>query len=449
MSFNERFQVSAPCRYSYTSTQRANLTYDNTRISKERLLKHLRLRHLKTDEFVPIKTEKEQISLGRKITVATIFATIFAIAGDLIFCKGKHIKSILSNLKCNKSTPKITAEVKPKVIPEVKTEVKPVAKLEVKPEIETEVKPVTKLEVKPEIETEIKPEVKPESKTVVKLENPAINEAKLKAEKDLELLSKEIPSMSRSSIAQQRVELNGFGSEIHMLEIKGNKEGLSELENIRLDFLKRKLSLLEEREKQIAQSLQKYIPTTSDNSAVSMHHYINGENPRFRDAISSKSKKPGELSEGQIKNLERMEKRMAQIDKEFEQLPPLEKDCIVYRGRAENPVLKNTNVDFAIMEKANVGDVVIPDSGYSYTAFNYDTANIWCHSGRMTDINNNPLRTIMYEIHLPKGAKVSRNLEHGGEVVMPRGAQYKVLDKKVASNGDIEVVLEYILPKAQ
>lgn len=75
-------------------------------------------------------------------------------------------------------------------------------------------------------------------------------------------------------------------------------------------------------------------------------------------------------------------------------------------------------------------------------------ANNWCQGGRMTDINNNPLRTIMYEIHLPKGAKVSRNLEHGGEVVMPRGAQYKVLDKKVAQNGDIEVALEYILPKS-
>lgn len=142
-----------------------------------------------------------------------------------------------------------------------------------------------------------------------------------------------------------------------------------------------------------------------------------------------------------------MEKRMAQIDKEFEQLPPLEKDCIVYRGRAENPTFKRNNVDFEIMEKAKAGDTVIPDTGYSYTAFNYDMANNWCQGGRMTDFNNKPLRTIMYEIRLPKGAKVSRNLEHKGEVVMPRSAQYKVLDKKVGSNGDIEVVLEYILPK--
>ncbi len=290
--------------------------------------------------------------------------------------------------------------------------------------------------------------VKAKAEAEAKKVNPAINEAKLKAEKELEQLSKEIPNMSRSSIAQQRRELNRFGCEIDMLEMKAKKECLTELENVRLNFLKQKLSLLDAREKQIAQSIEPYVPTVSDNSAVSMHHYINGENTSIRDAISAKAKNPSELSERQIKNLERMEKRMAQIDREFEQLPPLEKDCIVYRGRAENPIFKRFNGDFEIMGKAKVGDTVIPDTGYSYTAFNYDMANNWCQGGRMTDMNNNPLRTIMYEIRLPKGAKVSRNLEHGGEVVMPRSAQYKVLDKKVGSNGDIEVVLEYILPKA-
>ena len=254
--------------------------------------------------------------------------------------------------------------------------------------------------------------------------------------------------MSRSNIAQQRRELNRWGCEIDRLEMKAKKGCLTELENVRLDFLKRKLSLLEAREKQIAQSLEQYVPTVSDNSAVSMHHYISGDNTRIREAISAKAKNPSELSKLQIENKEYMEELMAQIDKEFEQLPPLEKNCIVYRGRAEHPIIKKFNDDFEIMEKAKVGDVVIPDTGYSYTAFNYDMANNWCQGGRARDMNNNPLRTIMYEIRLPKGAKVSRNLEHGGEVVMPRSAQYKVLDKKVGTNGDIEVVLEYILPKA-
>ena len=102
--------------------------------------------------------------------------------------------------------------------------------------------------------------------------------------------------------------------------------------------------------------------------------------------------------------------------------------------------LKRLNADFEIMDTAKVGDVVVPDTAYSYTAFSRQLAEGW---GTHSDC----ARSIMYEIHLPKGAKVSRNLEHGGEVVMPRGAQYKVVDKKVHDNGDIEAVLEYILPK--
>ena len=53
---------------------------------------------------------------------------------------------------------------------------------------------------------------------------------------------------------------------------------------------------------------------------------------------------------------------------------------------------------------------------------------------------------MMFKIKLPKGAKVSRNLEHGGEVVIPRNAEYRLISK--TTNGDhTEVELEYILPK--
>ena len=52
----------------------------------------------------------------------------------------------------------------------------------------------------------------------------------------------------------------------------------------------------------------------------------------------------------------------------------------------------------------------------------------------------------MYTIRLPRGAKVSRSLEHGGEVLMPRNAEYRVVSKTVKGN-HTEVTLEYILPK--
>lgn len=50
---------------------------------------------------------------------------------------------------------------------------------------------------------------------------------------------------------------------------------------------------------------------------------------------------------------------------------------------------------------------------------------------------------MMFKIKLPKGAKVSRNLEHGGEVVMPRNAEYRLLSKSTNGN-HTEVELEYI-----
>ena len=53
----------------------------------------------------------------------------------------------------------------------------------------------------------------------------------------------------------------------------------------------------------------------------------------------------------------------------------------------------------------------------------------------------------MMEIHVPKGAKVSRNMEYGGGVIFQRGAEYRLISKEKDSRGVLNVVLEYILPK--
>ena len=136
------------------------------------------------------------------------------------------------------------------------------------------------------------------------------------------------------------------------------------------------------------------------------------------------------------------------IDDEFLILEPLEKDCIVYRGRAEHSLFPRLNKDFQIIDSSKIGDIITPDQAYSYTAFHRSLAEHWGGEGaRGFDTNGNLCRTIMYEIHLPKGSRVSRNFEHGGEVVMPRGAQYKIKDKKEHEDGCIEVILEYLLPK--
>lgn len=183
-----------------------------------------------------------------------------------------------------------------------------------------------------------------------------------------------------------------------------------------------------------------YLPTTFNGSQVSMHHDLNGTNCQFRNVLKMieentlATKKTGRIM------AENYLPVIREVDKEFAKLPPLEKDCIVYRGRVEHPVFKSSNKDFEIIEKAKVGDKIIPDTAYSYTAFDRYLAEHWGIPASESS------KSIMYTIRLPQGAKVSRNLEHGGEVVIPRGAEYKVVSKEVNGN-HTEITLEYILPE--
>jgi len=257
--------------------------------------------------------------------------------------------------------------------------------------------------------------------------------------------------LSRSELAKLRYELNSWGGEIKDLEKLAKEKGLSQAEQLRLTHLQDKLKLVNQREREIEKALQPFHPgdTVTDTSAISRHHAANGFNHDIRNAVEARANNMKGLAEDKVKEVLETEKLMSRIDKNFEQLPPLSHDCIVYKGAAENPVIKSNNKILEVIDKAKVGDVVIPDTAYTYTAFERSMAENWGGEGaRMTDLARKPLRVMMCEIHLPKGAKVSRNWEHYGEVLMPRGAQYKVLDKKVAPNGDIEVALEYILPKS-
>ncbi len=178
-------------------------------------------------------------------------------------------------------------------------------------------------------------------------------------------------------------------------------------------------------------------PAVFEGSQVSMHHGLNGINTMVREAYRA-TKSGKTIDADDMFDVVHGLPRMLKIDKEFAKLPPLEKECIVWRGRFEHPVIERFNQDFKIIDNAKIGDVITPDTGYSYTGFTKELASHWSNS--CDD------RTMMFKIKLPKGAKVSRNLEHGGEVVMPRNAEYRLLSKSTNGN-HTEVELEYILPK--
>lgn len=171
-----------------------------------------------------------------------------------------------------------------------------------------------------------------------------------------------------------------------------------------------------------AEKFETYPNFKIKNSQIESHHDVNGVNHKVRRAV-----KNNHLNDETLQNL----------DKQFAKLTPLEKDITVYRGRGE--FFTEKGIDFDLMDKAQINDIITPDTGYSYTAVNRSLAERYASS---TDGKN-----MIYEIRIPKGAKVSRNREHGGEVLMPRGASYKVIGKGIDADNRINVILEYILPE--
>lgn len=161
-------------------------------------------------------------------------------------------------------------------------------------------------------------------------------------------------------------------------------------------------------------------PLTSEATVVSEHGAVNGFNTRVRHFVKNGMKDADEIKF--------LKPRMDKIDKEMANLPPLEKDCVFYRGILDKYISEIIN--------GRVGDIVVPDEGYAYGAFHRELANRF-NGG-----------TILV-IRTGKGAKVSRCGAHGGEVLYPRGAEYRILSKNKNPNGANIIELEYILPKAE
>lgn len=177
-------------------------------------------------------------------------------------------------------------------------------------------------------------------------------------------------------------------------------------------------------------------PVVFKGLVVPMHHDLSGRNNYYREAY-------GQITgitpiKDSLESIKNILNSMKKVDEKFAELIPLEKECIVWRGRSEHDTIERWNRDFKIIDDAKVGDIIVPDTGYSYTGFKRELAEHWADFiGK---------RSMMYKIILPKGAKVSRNSEHGGEVVMPRNAQYRLVSKTTYGKRT-EVVMEYILPE--
>ena len=187
-------------------------------------------------------------------------------------------------------------------------------------------------------------------------------------------------------------------------------------------------------------SLQDYTPSFTGASQHSpLHHGIDRCGSAFREVFNDiKSGKP---NKSQLSVIEAYLPIAQRMDESLSKMPPLEKDCIVYRGIRRILKSKKEKAEiFRIFDDCKPGDIITPDSGYSYCAFKKSNTNGF--GGVPSEVYG----TYSQTIRLPKGAKVSRSGLHEGEVLMPRNAEYRVISKTVNGN-HTEVTLEYILPK--
>ena len=185
------------------------------------------------------------------------------------------------------------------------------------------------------------------------------------------------------------------------------------------------------------------LPEIYTGSQFYLHFNVFSDNAAYRnmpDALEGDGKTVSDYSDEEFEKLSEEEqntcirnynykmykKYQVALDNAFEKLVPLEKDCIFYRGILSSVIPQ--------VVKANVGDIVVPDKGYAYTAFNPSLAHTY---------GDGTILTIL----TPKGAKISRNLDHCGEALFPRNAEYKVLSKGKTPDGNWRIELEYILPK--
>lgn len=170
--------------------------------------------------------------------------------------------------------------------------------------------------------------------------------------------------------------------------------------------------------KQQYADIVEYDPVKSDVCKIRGHHGLNCANNWIRNDVDKYG-----ISEAIIFH-----------NKDFRELNPTTQDIIAYRGRLKSTINEEFNRDFKIIEKANPGDIVVPDTAYSYFAYHRELA----------DVFKNSTNSILYEVKIPKGSRVSRSLEHGGEVLMPAGAKYKLISKGKDPEGTLNVVMEYI-----
>lgn len=178
---------------------------------------------------------------------------------------------------------------------------------------------------------------------------------------------------------------------------------------------------------------------TSQNTVVQNHGYLNGINHVFVSTPEGidLTKKISIWNNQSIKDI------IYQSDIDFKKLPQTTETINVFRAIGKKLDFQSTYKTYKKTLDTKVGDIInMREYAYAATDRNYASNYLSNNEG------------IMYEIEVPKGARVSLSskiqpggkLEKGCECVFPRSSQFICTGKMTSPDGLTTIKLRYMLP---
>lgn len=388
--------------------------------------------HLKTPNIETLdvsKTSKEKTASAVKVGAAIVLT---ALAAYGLYKGKKYFKDIsLKGTQKNITEGAQTAAHTPKKPATAQTQTAPTVKAPesaATPKIQTPKAPETPKVQKTPAEQPKAAEASKTQQTPVeqpKATEPQITEPKATEPQKPEVKPEKAQAAEKTALEKLQAELKDKYKKLTDEQVKAKYQEAFDPDK-KMDIEEYKIL-----KKEMARRFEIDAPNFK-GSAVEMHHEIHGANCHIRSDIAENGKPVV------------MKKIVDKMDTDFSNLTPTNEAFTVYRGRSKHPVVNYFNRDFDIIDNAKIGDIITPDTGYPYAAFHRKLAECWGGTGA-----NCGKGTMMMEIRVPKGAKLSCNLEHGGEAIFPRSSQFKLVSKGKDPEGIMNVVLEYILPQAK
>lgn len=183
-----------------------------------------------------------------------------------------------------------------------------------------------------------------------------------------------------------------------------------------------------------APATPKVEPAAEQTTSIPVHESrsVHYNNPDIRSYIEDSEyfvkKNPGRANE--------VIDFVNKTDAQFQNITPLDEPLTTYRGLHET-ARGSSKQYIDNLYNLKVGEEVVLDNGYSYSAMINSEAGQFAGSGQ---------RGVLIETEFQPGTRVSITNEYGGEVLSQRGMKYVVTEHTVKPDGSLYMKVKNIVP---